>query len=713
MYWDKPQTHQPGDRPKNSTARKCRGVTVAKPAHSMLLIHPRFLFAFYPLVFPGLDKSTYGVVCNLGKSIMKKSTIASLIGLAFATPIFAAENFNLDDVVVKANRIEHKDTETTYASEIHTSKQIEDSGAATLYDFLAQHSSLNILSNYGNKATPSINLRGFGGENGAQNIVITLDGQRLNNVDGQAQLLGAIPLSSIDKIEISKGSGSVIYGDGATAGTMQIYSKRKTGVTAGSSFGSDGQQNHSINAGVSNPHFDLSANLAHDSHDGFGEADSTGSKDAFVSNTQNAQLKIKPTDSLRILLAASSSKNDVRYVSPMTLAQFNANAKQAPLTSEKISPYTHQLLDTEQWRAGFEYDLSNQLTLKVRHFKEDKRSDYVNFSSQSNYDYDSNDIELSYHDQALDIVSGIQTFNGSRTGASNKTSKDNQAAYIQGEYRPTWFTNQLTLAAGARHEKIHYNYSPFSGGALNADEQLNAIDIGFNYRLSTAFTMFFNINHAYQAPDIDRFFNFGGTFNGFITPAKSKSFNLGFNHSLSNNQLKLTAFRVNLNNEIYYNSNTFTNTNIDKSHKIGFEIQDNYQANRQASVSILYNYTKAIIDEENDGAGTFNGRNLPGAPKQAAILNLNYQLTAQAHINFNHTWRSVAYAYNDFFNTAAQRQAHYESTNIALNYQYRNLQFFSAISNLFEYKNSIQVADDSIYPVDFVRTWRLGLKADF
>ena len=78
---------------------------------------------------------------------MKKSAIASLIGLAFTTPllaipVFAVEQINLDEVTVKANRFERKDTETTYASEIHTSKQIEESGAATLYDFLAQQTSL-------------------------------------------------------------------------------------------------------------------------------------------------------------------------------------------------------------------------------------------------------------------------------------------------------------------------------------------------------------------------------------------------------------------------------------------------------------------------------------------------------------------------------------------------------------------------------------------
>src|SRR4051812_28130633 len=114
---------------------------------------------------------------------MKKSIIASLVSLAFTTASYAEDTvITTNDVTVKANRFEHKDTETTYASEIHTAKEIEVSGAATLYDFLAQQTLLNVSPNIGNRATPAINLRGYGTENGFQNVVITIDGQRLNNI---------------------------------------------------------------------------------------------------------------------------------------------------------------------------------------------------------------------------------------------------------------------------------------------------------------------------------------------------------------------------------------------------------------------------------------------------------------------------------------------------------------------------------------------------
>ncbi len=647
---------------------------------------------------------------------MKKSIIASLVGLAFTTSAIAESVITTDEVTVKANRFEHKDTETTYASEIHTSKEIEASGAATLYDFLAQQTSLNILSNFGNKAAPSINLRGYGAENGYQNVVITIDGQRLNNIDGVPQLLGAISLGNIDRIEISKGSGSVVYGDGATAGAIQIYTKNKTGVTLLTSLGNFGQQNHYITAGISEQYIDLSASLAHDGSDGFSKKDITGHKDEFRSDTQNVKLKIKPTDSLRLIAEGTSSRNDIRYVNPLTKAQFKDNPRQDPLYLDffgQISPYTHQGFDTDQWRIGVEYDITSQLKFSATHFREDKRSEFVNFGSVSNYDYDSNDIALSYQSSVLNLIGGVQNFDGDRNAATSKTSKDNQSAYIQAEYRPVWLSDRLTLSAGARNEQVKYRYAPTLASNLNATEHLDAWDIGANYRFNEAFTMFANYNQGFEAPDIDRFFTFFGTFNAFIKPAESKTLNIGINHVINNNRLKVTVFHASLNKEIFYNPFTGNNTNIDDSHKYGLEVQDYFKLNDQLSTSLIYNYTRAIIDHEKDFTGNADGKDLPGVPKHTVVANLNYKFLDHANFNLNHTWRSKAYAYNDFQNNAAQRQDHYESTNVALSYQFKNYQVFTSVSNLFEHENSIQVADDAIYPVDFVRTWRVGVKADF
>lgn len=646
---------------------------------------------------------------------MFKKIITTVALLVLSCSLQAAETLTLDDVSVKANRFERKESDTTYASEIHTAEQIEISGASTLYDYLTQQTSLNVSPNIGNRATPAINMRGFGNENGYQNVVITLDGQRLNNIDLQPALLASIPLNSIERIEISKGSGAVIYGDGATAGAIQIYTKAKTGVTVNTSWGNFGQKNHSVSAGISEQLIELSVNLAHDSYDGFSKKDASGHKDQFTSNSQNAKLKIKPTDFLRFFAESTSSRNDIRYVNPISKDQFKDNPKQANGT------YNHQSFDTNQWQLGAEWDIIENLQLRAAHFNEDKFSEFISTTpSTANSIYKSNDISLRYQADNLSIIAGYQDFDGERkrfsdfySVTSDKTTKKNEAVYLLGEYKlADW-----TISAGARDENVRYNFkpviNPYSTPAAKEKQDIDAWDIGVNYKINPSLSAFTNYNQAYQAPDIDRLFGFGYGFNGFIEPAKARTFNLGLNHITERNRLKVSAFYAKLNDEIFLDVATFLNTNIDRSHKYGFEIQDYFKFNEQLSTSVIYNYTRAKINHENSSAGAYNGKDLPGVPKHSVVANLNWNFYTNAHLNLNHTWRSRAYAFNDLENNFDQKQSAYESTNIALNYQFNKIKLYAAINNLFAHENSIQVADNSIYPVDFVRTWRIGMKADF
>ncbi len=658
---------------------------------------------------------------------MKKSTIVSLIGLSFTYSSFASESLTLDEITVKVNRFERKDTEATYASEIHTASQIEASGAATLYDYLAQQTSLNASPNIGNKATPAINLRGFGTENGHQNVVITLDGQRLNNIDLSPALLSGIALGNIDRIEIAKGSGSVIYGDGATAGVIQIYTKNKTGVTISTALGNYGQKNSYINAGFSEKYIDLSFNAAHDSNDGFSKKDITGHKDQFTSESQNVKLKIKPNDDLRFDISGTSSRNDIRYINPMSKQQFRQNPRQDPRNLDwlnNIIPYTQQSFDSDQWRIGAEYDISDNLRINGFHYQEDKFSEFISATpATANSLYKGNDLSISFQSEILSVIAGYQNFDGERKSFSDwtalggsiskdKTTKKNEAIYLSGEYK----FNALTLSAGVRDEKVRYQFSPvipFGTPAAKHIENIDAWEIGGNYKINNQLSIFANFNQAYQAPDIDRLFKFGGGFNGFINSAKTKTLNLGANHVTTNNRLKLTFFRANIEDEIYLVPSIFRNTNIDKSHKYGLELQDLYKFSNELSASVIYNFTRAIIDKEDEGTGSFNNKNLPGVPKHSIAININYKFLENATLNLNHTWRSKAYAFNDFANAFEYKQDYYRSTNLAVNYQYKNLNVFAAINNIFDQENSIQIQDNAIYPVDFVRTWRVGMKADF
>ncbi|BEV09208.1 TonB-dependent receptor [Methylophilus sp. DW102] len=643
---------------------------------------------------------------------MKKKLFYSVMATLFASPVFA-EDLELDSVSVKSSGFERKESQTTYASEIHTAKQIAASGASTLFDYLAQQSSLNISSNFGSKATPSINLRGYGSENGYQNVVITVDGQRLNNIDMSPQLLVGIPLANIERIEISKGSGSVLYGDGATAGAIQIYTKSRNGASVMTSAGNYGQRNHAISAGFSSEHIDLSASASHDSHDGFSAKDRTGHRDAYDSNTQQVKLRIKPTEQLAVYAQGSSTKNDLRYPNPMSKAQFEDNPSQngRPATS-----YTHQELNSDQWQIGLDYQINTDSSIEITHFREDKASIYPSY--RPHYDYEGTKATYKYTNDQWSVISGFQDFNGAIKTSSDLTKKNNHGLFISSEFKPQSIKD-LRLSAGLRKEQVSYTYTPNGGDSLNRSIQLSAWDLGANYQLMPSLSLFSNYNYAFEAPDINRFFgydaSFNVVFNGFIKPQKVRTLNIGLNHTTTNNHLKLSAFRANLDNEIYYDPSVLgINTNLDKSHKLGFELQDIYHLSNELNVGLIYTYTKAIIDRELQESGTLiKDKNLPGAPRQSLVANINWKIFTNTNLNLNHVWRSQAYVYNDFLNNATQRQSRYESTNLSLNVKVQQYTVFAAVNNLFEHQNNIQTAVDSLYPIDFVRTWRVGLKADF
>lgn len=647
---------------------------------------------------------------------MKKNILASLLATLSSNPAFSAETeIQTKEVLVTANRFERKDTETTYASEIHTTERIEASGARSLYDYLLQHTSVNVLPSAGNRATPLLDMRGFGAESGYQNIVVTIDGQRLNNIDLSSQLIGAIPLANVDRIEITKGSGSVLYGDGAMAGTIQIFTKAKTGVTVSASAGNFETLSGYVSAGISEQYFDLSASAAHDSNDGYGKKDATGHRDEFTSNTQNIKLKLKPTDSLYFNLEGTSSRTDTRYVNPLSIAQFKDNPRQVGLDFLGNPILNHQGLDSDQWRVGMGYAINANWKITASHYHEDKLSDFINFGNRLDYDYRSNDLALSYEDESFSVIWGLQNFEGTREGATNNTSKDSIASYLSGEYR----ISAWTFSAGARREKIEYDFNPNSGNSLDDSEKLDAWDVGANYRINTATSVFANYNRAYQAPDIDRFFLFGGAFNGFISPARSRTLNIGLNHVTPINRLKLTTYYVDLSDEIYFNPFTFANTNLDETHKYGIEIQDTWRISEKLSTSLIYTFSRAKIDREADGAGAFDGKQLPGVPKHSVNANLNFRPIQPVNINLSHTWRSSSYAIGDFANVLDEKQDDYHSTNLAVSYQWQKFQWFAVVSNLFEHRNGLFIRSDFpvandvvVYPSDFERTWRIGMKVD-
>jgi len=643
----------------------------------------------------------------------KLKPIAAAVALLSVCPVHASvADSELEPVIVTASSIAQKETEATFASEIHTRKMIEKSSAATLYDYLSQHSSINVMPTYGNKAAPMLDMRGFGLGNGYQNIVVSVDGRRLNSIDLSSPMLASIPLATIERIEIIKGSGSVTQGDGATAGAIQIYTRPQNGVSLSSALGTHGSVEHSLSAGMVGEKFGVQLAADNNSFDGLRHKDATGHRDSSKMETQKINGYFNLTNDLRISLDAGHSEADVRYGGSITQAQFNSDPSQLRNAGQT---FTHQTFTTDHWRIGGEYHVTSNLTLSASTGDERKRSQYVG-STPYDYDQQQHDLGAVYHTDTLSLSAGIQNFTGTRTQSGVETSKANTALYITGQWH---LNDDTTLTGGARAEDVEYKYS----NTLSSTKHLFAWDIGVNQRFSPAFTGFITFNQSYLAPDVDRFFTaiydgsfnvIGQQFNGFIEPAHVKTWTTGLNHLTSTSKTKVALFHARLENEIYLEPVSYTNTNIDKSHKYGLELQHFWKASEQFSLNLNYSYVRAIIDAETDLNGQYAGKELPGVPRHNILATLAYNFSPKSNLLLSQMWRDKAYAANDFGNNFTQRQGAQASTNLAIRHQIlSNVDVIASAENIFGHKNGIWIRDNSIYPVSFKPVYKLGVKVSF
>lgn len=659
-------------------------------------------------VFIHLQSNRHLYSINAGERIwsytlntLKKVSALVLAGLV--SPSISAD-MNLEPITVTAKKINTKDTEATFASEVYDANDIKSSGSDSVYSFLNQNTSINVMPSYGNTASQLIDMRGYGIGNGYQNIVVTINGRRLNNIDMSSPLLGTIPLESIERIEITKGSGSVIYGDNAMAGAIHIYTKKTTSSSVSASIGNYGHKSASFRTGISESAFDLSVSGKHDELDGFNKSDVNGDKDDSSTNSYNIDLDVKPIDELTLSVNKDHANVDTRYPGSMTLEEFKEDPRQ-----NSGNTYTHQKYSTDTLSFGLAASLSDALTIELNHSKEDKTSNYITYTNESDYEYISDEILVKYAQEKYNITTGMQHFDGDRTSSTNVTNKTNTGYFVQGEL----FINDITLSLGGRRESVDYSYEPLTGTNLDDSQHLSSYDIGFNQKLSDNFSWFSNYNKSFQAPDVDRFFNYGGTFNGFIKPSQAKTLNIGLNHVSENDKSKVTVFRSNLDDEIYYEANTYTNTNIDESHKYGIEFQNRHQLTSMLASTFNYSYIRAIIDQEDRGNGSYDGKNLPGVSKHNINIGLHFTPVEHSTFVLTHTYRSSTYAANDFANEFSQKQQPYQSTDLSYRFTYKHLELTAAVDNLFEESNGIWIRDDAIYPVNSTRRWRIGAQYNF
>jgi outer membrane cobalamin receptor len=142
--------------------------------------------------------------------------------VAYATESGVAEVAVLDEVVVTASKTEEKRRDIANSVVVKDALDIAEAPAESLGALLANEPGIDLRTrgNYGG-ATEEIQIRGMG----ADGTLVVVDGVALNSPSLGSADVGQVPLNSIERIEVVKGPGSLLYGSGAMGGTVNIISK--------------------------------------------------------------------------------------------------------------------------------------------------------------------------------------------------------------------------------------------------------------------------------------------------------------------------------------------------------------------------------------------------------------------------------------------------------------------------------------------------------
>jgi iron complex outermembrane receptor protein len=173
-----------------------------------------------------------------------------VIGLAlFASAAHAADLTDLDITnlmeipITTASKYEQKPTEAPASTTVITSEDIKRYGYRTLGDALASVPGFYVSydRNYQFLGARGVNLGDFNSR-----ILLLVDGHRINSdlTDGAfIDTAFILDVDLIERIEIVRGPGSVLYGDNAFFGVINVITRRANSVNGAEVSGSYGEFN--------------------------------------------------------------------------------------------------------------------------------------------------------------------------------------------------------------------------------------------------------------------------------------------------------------------------------------------------------------------------------------------------------------------------------------------------------------------------------------
>jgi len=643
----------------------------------------------------------------------------------------------LPEVVVTATRTAQKTEKIPAGVTIITQEEIKNANAGSIPDLLSSGEGIVVRNLMGNGKNAQIDLRGFG-ETGSYNTLVLVDGRKVNAIDLSGVDWTQIPINQVERIEIVRGTGTVLYGDNAAGGVINIITKTPAeGFTAkgGVTFGSYGRKRLEAYAGGGHGRIAASINASFDETDGYRENNRYESKDI------GGKIVFDASESLSLKLSGSSHEDEFGLPGALTEAQVKADRKSTANPQDEGDSRDSYISAGFDLAVGKNGNLVTDLSYRTR------SNDAVFPDFTSPMATDSNlktwgvapkfvfngeifnlkntlvaGADLYWSEQDIDSYGGFYIPLSTQSSYSNIT-RDSVGLYFNNEYS---LKENIIVSFGARHEKVRYDLVQvdMTGWLAPLDEKMsdskNAYNAGLTFVYGEKSSVFVRANRSFRFPLTDELVYIDWSTSAYkantdLKPQTGKHYEAGIKHSFTDRiSGNITLFRAEIENELFYNPSTFGNENHPETLHQGIEI--GCKAKPFDKLTLFGNFT---YEEANFEKAPYKGNEIPAVPGYKGHLGFRVDDFTIPGLIFSAGYNYIgsSYVISDQANNFDKLDSYY-TIDAKLAYKYKMLKAFIGVNNLTDRKYSEYGVMDTFltkrnfYPAP-ERNFFAGIQFDF
>lgn len=530
----------------------------------------------------------------------------------------------LPDTLISANRQVEARNDSSAANTVFTRDDIDRLQPSSVTDLLQRVPGVQVAQSGGRGSVPGIYIRGT---SSAQTLVL-VDGQRIGSSSSGDSNLQHLNIQQIERVEVLRGSRSVIYGSDAIGGVIQIFTRRSAeqGLQPRLHLGVGSHQTWERSIGLSGgdqqTRFSLGASLddtagSNRTHESYA---SDRDDDAYRNQSLSLSLSHAFNDDWEAGLNLLDNRGKSEFDNPF--GRFDSSTfesfPQKPYSEFAVSSFSSYVDGriNEAWKSRLELGHSENRE-KTFDKLSDERTVFNTYRDSVNWQ---NDLTL---DERNSLIVGGDWYQD-RVNSSTAFAEDsrwNRAAFVQHRFKADSFSTELGLRRDQNQQFGGQNsWSGTLTLPLNADN-----DVLLTY------------SEGFRAPTFNDLY-YPDFSNPDLKPETSKSYELQWRSQLSEStRLETSLYRTDLEDAIIFGSNSRPQ-NVASARINGFEA-----TLQQELFGWQSNLGLAIIDPRDRDTG----HTLARRARRTLSLDLDRQFD---RLGLGASWQAVSSSYDDLAN---------------------------------------------------------------